>query len=271
MTEEKNDEVQKSAGAEVELACFLERTRDVVLAHGDFSQLSDAFSTHIKRFGSDDSDVTLEMATAGLAATSLHLACRPPDEFSAWTLNLDNPPLNLFFAGDNNEFKVTGRVFTRDVKTVGINRLFHESQRPKKKPTQSMVDVKGRDVLSMYEQFYLKSDQLKTRLFALPKQRFVFIQGLPRVDRDWMDALDLDSVAELIARELELVEERNYRFLCGCDLLKIVGILTSMFKDRVDELFQGEEQVEIHCPRCGRNWWVSLDEYQSGPGKLGLA
>ena len=202
---------------------------------------------------------------------ALHLALKPPDQFTAWTLNIKDPPLNFFLAGDNSGFNIVGRVFTEDVQTSAKSRLFVETQRPKREPGRSTVDVEGTDVLRIFEQYYVLSEQIPSRLFEVGPDDFVLVQGLPRVDRAWLDGLDTDAVRTHTDGGLELIEERTYTFRCGCDPLRILGVVRHIYKDRADDLFLGEEQVEVLCPRCGRRWWLAREDYELGPRRVGLS
>lgn len=58
-----------------------------------------------------------QMLKDTLAALALHLCSRPHDETTAWTIHVKEPQrANLFVTGSTNPGRVTGRVFTEDVK-----------------------------------------------------------------------------------------------------------------------------------------------------------
>ena len=44
--------------------------------------------------------------------------------------------------------------------------------------------------------------------------------------------------------------------------LLILGVVRNIYRDQAEELFQGEEQVEVLCPRCGRRWWLAREDYE---------
>jgi molecular chaperone Hsp33 len=251
--------------------CFLDPDRDASIARGSFDRLFAAYLKHARKWTASPAGEMESMMTSGLAAATLDLALRPPDEFIAWTLNIKDPPLNFFFCGDNAEFIITGRVFIRDVQTADSSRLFVESQRPKRKPTQSSVDVDGMDVLDIFGQFYDRSEQLPSRFHPLEDDEFVLIRGLPQVDEDWLRALDADRTKEYLEKDFTQTDERIYRFRCGCNFKTILKVIRGMYKDNAEELFLGEEKVEVSCPRCGRHWWLSRKEFGVGPGKLGVS
>ena len=251
--------------------CFLDPDRDASIARGRFDRLFAAYLKHARKWTALPTGEMESMMTSGLAAATLDLALRPPDEFTAWTLNIKNPPLNFFFCGDNAEFIITGRVFIRDVQTADSSRLFVESQRPKRKPTQSSVDVDGMNVLDIFGQFYDRSEQLPSRFHRLQGDEFALIQGLPQVDEDWLRSLDVKKTRDYLGQDFTQTDERIYRFRCGCNFKTILKVVRGMYKDNAEELFLGEAKVEVSCPRCGRHWWLSRKEFGVGPGKLGVS
>lgn len=250
---------------------LINRPKDAVIAYGKLGPLFAAYIEHAKKLRILPDDDTTVMMQHGMAAACLHLALHPPDEFAAWTLNIKNPPLNFFICGDNSKFVVTGRVYTRDVKITKSSRLFMESQRPKQKPTRSTLDVDGLNVLNIFEQFYSRSEQIPSRLFELSTDEFVLIQGLPRVDLDWLHSLDTKEIRNLLDQKLESIEERSYTFSCGCDYKKIFDVVHNMYLGRINELFQGDHAIETACPRCGNHYWITREDFDRGPERVGIA
>jgi hypothetical protein len=253
-------------------SCLIDRARDAVLAVGKVDGLFQSYREHVQRWeGKLPDDLSLTMMRQALAATALHLAAKAPDEFSAWTLNVKTPPLNVFVTGDNTARCITGRVYTRDVKTVEESRLYFESQRPKRKPYRSVIKVEGWDVLDIFEQFYERSEQLPSRLFELEDGRFLLAQGLPRVKREWLIGLRREELPGYLGQAHEPVETRVYRFECGCDPQKILQVVRGMFAAKPEELFRGDPRVEVQCPRCGRTWTIDRDEFAAADSKLGFS
>jgi hypothetical protein len=41
-------------------------------------------------------------------------------------------------------------------------------------------------------------------------------------------------------------------------------VIASLFHGKTDQLFQGEDGVEVFCPRCGRRWWITRKDL-AGP------
>ncbi|MBN2497379.1 MAG: Hsp33 family molecular chaperone HslO [Deltaproteobacteria bacterium] len=255
----------QSAPAVSILKSALDRDRDLVLARASFGALFDGYLGHAARWGGVPAEPARKMMLDGLAATTLHLGLRPPNEYTAWTLHVREPALSLFFSGDNQSYQVTGRVYSEGVRRCERSRLYLESQRSQREPSRSMVEVDGASVLECFEQFYLKSEQIPSRLFAMGDGVYFFIQGLPSVDRGWLHKLDREAVLRIAEGSgLEEVEQRRYTFGCQCDQSKILQIVRGIFARDPEALFQGEERVQAACPRCGRGYWIGRDEFDIG-------
>jgi molecular chaperone Hsp33 len=199
-----------------------------------------------------------------LAGATLQLALLPPDQYCSWTFNIDELRLNLFVAGDNNEFQLTGRIYSENVKTSGTSRLFFESQRPKHKPAQSVVDFMGVDVVEAFREYYRRSLQTRATIFEVDEDDFILVQGLPNVDREWFEGLEAGAVRAWVDRGLEPIEQRTYTFACGCNIDRINNAVRSMFSGRIEELFDGQDTVDIQCPRCGRGWSLQRRDIEAG-------
>lgn len=239
--------------ASVVVTSSIDRIHHAVLARGQFIDLFRGFVEHMGLLGERPDPVVLNMMGETLAAGVLHLALLPPDQFCSWTINLADPqPMNLFVTGDNSSFRVMGRIFSEDVKALEKNRFFYETQRPKHEPARSVVEFAGVDILAAYQLFYDRSLQMQTRTFRLSESEFLLIQGLPIVDRGWLRGLDIDDAKGLYSQDLETIEDRVYRLECGCDQGRMLQVVGDVYAERPEELFQGESEIEVHCPRCGR-------------------
>jgi hypothetical protein len=243
----------------------LRRDVHAVFARADVEALHREFLVHAASLGPLPGEPALTAMRQALGAAVLQLALLPPDEFCSWTFNVAAPPCNVFLAGDNNEFQVTGRIYTDDVRVAAAGRLFVETQRPAHLPSRSVVEFEGTDVLEAIRQYYGHALQMRARIFELGEHEVLLIQGLPIVDQDWLDRLDATAARE--AEEgAEQIEQRRYRFRCGCDIQRIALVVHEMFAgpDRLDELFRDELEIEVQCPRCGRHWWLSRASLEGG-------
>jgi len=243
----------------------LRRDVHAVFARAELDQLDREFLAHAATLGPLPGELALTAMRQALGAATLQLALLPPDQFCSWTFNVAAPPFNVFLAGDNGDFQITGRIFSEGVKVAGTSRLFVETQRPDHLPSRSVVEFDGLDVLGAVHQYYRRALQMRARLFDLGARDVVLIQGLPTVDEDWLAGLDAEAARGAV-EGAEPIERRRYRFRCGCDFQRIRLVVHEMFAgaDRLDELFGAELEVEVQCPRCGRRWWLSRASLEGG-------
>lgn len=242
-------------------------TRHVVLAHEavfirtQIDGLFAAYLAHVERWEGIPDGLAQTMMRQALGAAILHMATRPPDETVAWTLNIRQPPLNLFFTAKNIDESVVGRIFTENVRTTDASRLFVETQAPKKEATRSAIEVKGLDVLQIFEQFYAQSEQNVARFFELSEYDLLMVLGLPDVEDGWMASLDRDSALAASMVSPRPVDVHTFTFRCGCDPDRMLAVMRGLYADKADELFQDTDRVEALCPRCGHRWWISRKDF----------
>jgi hypothetical protein len=247
--------------------------RSVIVTTGEFAGLIDAWRAHTRLWQNGFDGLTETLMRQGLALASLYIANRPRDETVAWTLNLKEPPTNLFLTGDARRGTVTGRVFVDGVRSSDSSRFFVQTLRTRGEPVLSAIDVTGFDVLEIFEQYFERSEQSPARFFDLSggvKDHFAMVLGMPGAGRQWIQDLTADSIAGL-GGEARILEERVIRFECGCTPRKMLKALRGIFAADPEELFRGEASVETSCPRCGRTWQVSRAQFAAagpaeGPG-----
>jgi len=252
---------------EVTVRRLLDGQRLLVLAEGRFEPVFQAYDEHVRRWELPADGLTLSLARDGLTALALHLATRPLDETLGVTINLHEPPLNLFLGGDARENTIIARAFTENVRTADSSRLFVEAYRPETGPVSSSMDVAGLDVFRMFEDYYERSEQLPARVFALGGDRYGLVRALPDGGRERVQSMTHAEALALFEGPSTLLEEKTIRFRCGCTPEKILSVLRQMFGGREAELFGGEPGVEVFCPRCGARWWVERAAYDAADGE----
>jgi hypothetical protein len=236
---------------------YISREHNVLAARGVFTGLFSDYVEHSHRWVGDPDGLVLTMMRQGLAAAALYLTCRPRDEETAWTVNLPEPPLNLFFVADASAGAVAGRFFDRHVKAEPHSRLFVQLVRPTGKPHESVIAVTGFDVLLMLERYYAESEQATARFFDCEQDAFIMIMALPDVDEAWLQSLSREQGKALLAGpDMVLIERRLVRFFCSCTYERILEIAVKFFRDQPEELFGDEGRAEFLCPRCGRAYGI---------------
>jgi molecular chaperone Hsp33 len=134
--------------------------------------------------------------------------------------------------------------------------------RPRGEPQTSVIEVTGFDVLEIFEQYYDRSEQNPARFYPLEGERFAAVLGLPGVNREWLAALTTEEAVAILEAS-PVIEERTFRFECGCTHARILEVMQSIFGQKPEELFHEDPRVEVFCPRCGRRWWVDRGQFDA--------
>ena len=240
---------------------YVDRDVEAILVHVSIGQIFSAYRNHVRRWETLPDGLALVMMRQGLAATILDLTIRPRDAHVAWTINITEPPINLFLTGGADQSTVTGRVFTEGVKTTQRSRLFLEVSDPRKGASQSSIEVSGLDIIQIFDQYYAQSEQTLTRGFELDDEEFLLIQALPQADPKWFRSLDQKAARDLMAAQSEVLDTRTFAFRCGCSKDRMLSVIQAIYYDKPADLFKGEDGVEVFCPRCGRRWWIERESF----------
>lgn len=252
----------------IELRSFFVRKRNALLVRGKFQQLYIDYYLHLMQHGIQPPEALDQMLKDTLAALALHLCSRPHDETTAWTIHVKEPQrANLFVTGSTHPGRVTGRVFTEDVKKEGEALFIAQTLRPNHPTRQSMIEFAGTDVFAGVEAFYTQSEQRLTRLFRLPDEEFIQISAEPDCDEIWLSEIALENVLEIEKDEhLTLLETRGYQFECGCSMERLLPVITRLPKEDLDHIFE-DGVAQVTCPRCAAIFRTTKDEFEAWRAK----
>ena len=235
------------------------RRRNVLMLRGQFTPLYTDYYLHLMQHGvryPEHLDSTLKEFLAMLA---LHLVARPWTETIAWTVNLRAPRANFFANGTSLGQVITGRCFTENVRESPGNQFYQQTKTPRSDSRHSTLEVEGADALDWIETLYEKSEQRPGKAFRLPDETYLLLAAQPDYDPAWLESLDTAAAANIEKREeTNLIETRSFRFHCHCTLDRILPILGG-WRNQPDELFQGEHEITIECPRCAARYLVTRD------------
>ncbi len=252
------------ADAGIEVQTYFVRHRNALVARAALSDLYVDYYLHLSEHRIRPEPAHDELFKRALAAFVLHQVSRPWNELTAWTLNFQEPLVNVFLTGDNETGAVTGRVFAENVKVMPENLFFSDVVVPRQPKRRSAVPFQGADPLAALETFYAQSEQRLGRAFDLGGERFVLVVEHPDCDLAWLRGLTADDVATLDETEtLSLLEKRIYRWHCGCNQARMLQVLAPSFKADPEHLFGGEETIEIRCPRCGARHAVTREALEA--------
>ncbi len=234
------------------------RHRNALLLRGQFTPLYTDYYLHLMRHGIRHRAELDQMLKDAMAMLALHLVARPWAETIAWTANLRAPRMNLFVTGGSVQEAITGRIFTEDIRESDRNLLYsHATATNLREPRATNLEIVGRDPIAWMSQYYEQSEQRPGRAFRLDDENFALVAAQPDCDMPWFDSLDEAAVANIdTTQETKLLETRRFRFECGCTLEKILPVLGG-WKDRLDELFAGKDDLTVECPRCAAKYRVT--------------
>jgi molecular chaperone Hsp33 len=243
---------------------YFVRGRNALLARADFGELYVDYYLHQGQHGYQHCPEHDELLKQALAAITLHSASRPWNESTAWTIHLREPLLNLFVAGDNRRGTVVGQLFTENVKADSQQLFIADVVRERADSRRSAVEFTGKDIFTAAEHYYAQSEQRPARFFQHGPEDFVFISAQPQCDLAWLAALDDAAILTLDENEdLSLLEERSYRWECGCTQSRMFPILASIMRTDPDGLFGDDESLRISCPRCGARHTITREALEA--------
>lgn len=253
----------------IEVRTYFARGRNALVARAEFSQLYAALYLHQMDCGIRLGEAEDQLLRDALAAMTLHCASRPRTETAAWTVNFQSPLANVFVSGDNKLGTVVGNVFTENVKRAERNLFYADVVAEGRPPRRSVVEFSGDGFLDAVGEYYRQSEQRPARVFPFDEEDLVLIAAQPDCDLPWFDSLTEKSIRNLDREvELGLLEQRRYRFECGCNHHRILAMLAPVMRKQPEELFQNEETLKVQCPRCGARHGVTreaLEAYISTP------
>ncbi len=260
MSEAQN---QEPNGTEVTVDFI--RHRNVLLVQADLGPLLVDYYLHLadhKLRHEPEHDALLKQA---LVAFTLHGASRPRNEHFAWTIGLQEPRLNLFLAGDNEDCVVAARLFTENVREAPHN-VFYSETMPSRSAERrrSVVNFEEADIFRAAETFYTGSEQRVARYFDLGEDRYAFLLSHPDCDEAWLRSVGLEEVKTLARTQtLARIERRFYRWHCGCKQSRILNALAPAARADMAGLFGDSELIHVQCPRCAASHTITREAMEA--------
>jgi molecular chaperone Hsp33 len=253
-----------TADAGLEVRTYFVRERNALVARADFGELFVDYYLHLSANQIKVTPGHDQMFKRALAAFTLHCASRPWNELTAWTINFQEPLVNLFLTGDNGTGAITGRVFDDNVKEGPENLFFADVVRGTQPKRRSAVSFQGADPIPGVEAFYSQSEQRGARYFQLGEEEFALITEHPDCDLPWFRSLTAENVRGLDKSEtLVLMEQRIYRWHCGCNQDRMMEVLSPSMKQDPEALFGDDPKLEIRCPRCGARHTITRESLEA--------
>lgn len=257
-----------TAESGVEARTWFVRGRNAMVARAELTDLYVDYYLHLAKYSIHPEASHDALFKTALAAFLLHCATRPWNEHIAWTVNFQEPRVNLFLVGDNESGAVVGRVFDENVKELEENLLYSDVVRGAEPKRRSVVAFAGSDPLRAAERLYAQSEQRLGRYFTVAEEDFALVLEHPDCDVAWLGDLTTAGAAALAENEaLALLERRIYRWHCGCNQQRMMEILAPAMRTDPEGLFGPEPKIEIRCPRCAARHVLTreaMEGYVSG-------
>jgi molecular chaperone Hsp33 len=259
----------------LDIRTYFVRGRNALVARADFGELFVDYYLHQGQHGYQHIPAHDGLLKEALAALALHCASRPWNEAIAWTIHFQQPLLNLFLTGDNRRGWLVGQIFTENVKQDGEPRFISDLVREGDEPRRSVVDLSAEvsNSFQAVERYYTNSEQRPARFFHLDGDDYAMVAAQPDCDVAWLEALDVDAVKRLDEDEtLSLLEERRYRWHCGCSEPRMLQMLAPIMRADPESLFGQDEKLRMSCPRCGARYLITreaLEGYLASEEKAG--
>jgi molecular chaperone Hsp33 len=251
----------------LEVRTYYVRGRNVLVARAHFSELYVDYYLHLSKHGVTPAEAHDEAFKRALAAFVLHCASRPWNEMTAWTINLQEPRVNLFLTGDNETGTVTGRIFDENVKEFPENLFYSDVVRGRQPKRRSVVPFAGADPVTGMETFYARSEQRPVRFFQLAEEEFALVCEHPDCDQAWFAALDAERVRALVPgggeETVTEMEKRVCRWHCGCNQERMLEVLAPVMKTDAGGLFGESDVITIQCPRCAARHAVTRESLEA--------
>lgn len=241
------------------------RHRNALLVRADLGSLFTDYYLHLadnKLRYTPEQDTIFKSA---LSAFTLHCASRPLNEHLGWTLNFQEPRMNLFLAGDNEDCTVVGRIFTENVRPAEHNTFYSDSvARRGAEPRRSVVNFFGNDAIAAVSDYYARSEQRPVRFFHLEGDNHAMLLSHPDCDMAWFSTVDAAGVRELDRAEtLSRIERRAYQWSCGCTQPKILGAIAPAFRADPEGVFGESETITVECPRCAAPYTLTREAMEA--------
>ncbi|WP_165310019.1 Hsp33 family molecular chaperone HslO [Vibrio ziniensis] len=151
---------------------------------------------------------------------------------------------------------------------------------------QGVVGLEGNNIAQVIENYFLRSEQLKTRLWirtgeheGKPHAAGMLLQIVPDGTGSPEDFEHLEQLTNTVKNEelftleanellyrlynqeqVKLFEPQDVEFLCGCSRDRSGAAIVTVSRDEINDILAEEGSVSLHCDYCGTTY--SFDSAQ---------
>jgi hypothetical protein len=237
---------------------YLWEEPNLVTVLGDISPILDGRRHYHTEHGlalGDDARISLlgaMFAGAVLAAVSL-----PEPESWGWSVALPGQRLGVFCAVESMGM-VCGRILPTEPhqRAVVVQRA-----RSGESITHSHFTLDRDDPLRAVELFFVEAEQTLVRLAVDPAGRCLLLRPLPNGSFDPISGMSdqeiLDHCRSLAeSGKLERLSEMLLYYECRCNDEMILNLILNLPPDQRLEIWGDGRELEVECPRCGRQYRI---------------
>jgi molecular chaperone Hsp33 len=204
-----------------------------------------------------------------IACFAVHLSARTALETHAWTAHVTgSAPYSLFVTGNTGEIDdsgiakgfLVGHVLTENIRLAETHSL-HAQVSNRGKTYNSMVQCDTPDIAGMVTQFYAQSEGYPIRLIlSTTSDTAIGLVALPEYDAEWCASVDIEELVSSKTVERSFMRTCHFKFECDCSPDKLLPFFRSMDIDSLEELYGEDTELQISCPRCGKQFSVNRSE-----------
>lgn len=230
----------------------------LLVVSGDMSRALISRDAYNLRWGIQPPDGerarALDRGLAAVGLASLSLAER---ESWGWSMSFPSEDFGVFYAVEP-EGMICGRVLDTDA-TGGL--IAVQRQKPGEPIVESRFEPVSTDSVRAVELYFELSVQTPTRIAVADDGRGVLVQLIPGGDFARVAAIDDVELLELAdsltaGDELKLLDEILLFYECRCSDDLVLDMVKSMPEEQQLEVWADTDEIEIECPRCGREFVV---------------
>lgn len=238
--------------------------RDFMLMEADFGDLFAAqrqwLSSYRLNVPPEEALPTVQQVLAAIVLWGTFL---PNGTTTAWSLLLPRRQWRLFVAADSGEVRCISRWSPFEHEHRHHEPLMDCQTRRRGEPvTRSVFEPEEEDAVGIVRQFFRQSQQTPGRLFFdADAQRGQMLVALADKDEAWFASLEARDRADLLRHEelghmARIGDAQPWLFDCGCTAERVRQAILGAVGIDPDTLFGEDHEVEVECPRCGREYVI---------------
>ncbi len=236
--------------------------KNVLVVESDISDFLIDYYIHLKNSGQKPSVQRDNKLKELFSCLACHLGIRPPEETAAFTLHMHaEKPFSLFASGNAKMEFIVGHVIEENIRHTDIN-MFHVQTIKSGQSYTSAVRCETEEIKEMFESYYAQSEQLPVKIFFIKNSdKAVAIAAMPEYDQEWFDSIG-NKYPEEKLNALEQSPMRTYffKYKCDCSVEKLLPYFKNLDEEKIEELYDGDKELIIGCPRCGRKFPMGREE-----------